>query len=65
MKKMVQTVNGFEFVDMTSLEVKKEAESGNKEAIRELINTKGDFAALTPQQKDAVLQLLLGIPADL
>jgi len=45
--------------------MKKEAESGNKEAICELIKTKGGFAALTQQQKDTVLQLLLGIPADL
>jgi hypothetical protein len=51
--------------EATPQELRAMAKEGNREAIRELIENAGGWSALTQEQKERAIRLLLGYEIDL
>lgn len=64
--KTLQMINGVAtWRELTQEEVIGRAKTGDKEAIRELVNARGGWNSLTANQKEKVTRLLLGENIDL
>lgn len=59
------TPTGYKEKTLTAAQVKYFAKLGDREAIREIIENKGGYDALTAAQKDRVIKLLLGYEVEL